>query len=334
MGMAAPAGPNREPAVFIVGCARSGTTLLRVMLDCHPALAIANDSHFVTRAIEAQHAEDDPPLTPELVAWFESYHRTRRLRLPPGSALRAASNAHRFSDFARGIFHAYAGAQGKASAGEKAPDYVRALPLLHRLFPSARFVHVVRDGRDVALSMLEWAREGKGPGAYSLWQEHPIAMCALWWEWNLRSGRAGARELPPGTLLELRYEALVADPASALREVAAFLGLPFAPEMLDYQHGRAQREPGFAAKSTRLPPTPGLRDWHSQLSQDDQTLFEAIAGDLLRELGYSVTEREIPAEAAALAARCRAWWERELARHRSKVARGRPAGSFYANPSA
>jgi hypothetical protein len=320
--------------VFIVGCARSGTTLLRVMLDCHPELAVANDSHFVTRAIEKLHGEDDPALTPELVAWVESYHRTRRLRLPAGAIERAARGAPRFSDFARAIFRAYAESQGKPLAGEKAPDYVRALPLLHRLFPAARFVHVVRDGRDVALSLLDWARDGKGPGAYPLWQEHPIAMCALWWEWNLRAGRAGARELAAGRVLELRYEALVENPAAALRGVAAFLDLPFAPEMLDYPHGRAQREPGFAAKSTRLPPTPGLRDWRAQLAAEDQLLFEAIAGNLLRELGYAVPERAIPAPISELAANCHAWWDAELARRRAKVSRGRPAGSFFASPTA
>ena len=69
---------------------------------------------------------------------------------------------------------------GKPLAGEKTPDYARNLPLLHSLFPWAKFVHLIRDGRNVALSTLEWANEGKGPGRIGLWQEEPVAVCSWW----------------------------------------------------------------------------------------------------------------------------------------------------------
>ena len=110
--------------------------------------------------------------------------------------------------------------------GEKTPDYVRHLPLLHALFPWVRSVHIIRDGRDVALSALEWAREGKGPGRMALWREEPVAVCALWWRWQVRTGRQDAESLRPGSYLEVRYENLVEGPEETLRSITDFLQLP------------------------------------------------------------------------------------------------------------
>jgi hypothetical protein len=209
------------------------------------------------------------------------------------------------------LYAEYGRRRGKPLAGEKTPDYVRRLPVLHALFPWARTVHIARDGRDVALSLLEWADEDKGPGKFALWRDEPVAVCALWWRWLVSTGRRDGRGLGPARYFEVRYEELVARPEQALRNVAAFLGVPFAPEMASYHEGKARPAPGRSAKSAWLPPTPGLRDWRAQMSGRDVELFEALAGDLLSSLGY---ERAAPAPTpgtAAVARACLRWWESE-----------------------
>lgn len=327
------AAPGAEaPFVFVVGCPRSGTTLLQRMLDAHPDLAVANDTHFVPRAVQAVAPElargevDDVP--PErhraLIDWARSYRRFARLGLAGAAAERAAAEPT-YPRFVAAVYRELAAAHGKRLGGEKTPDYVRALPLLHRLCPGTRIVHLVRDGRDVALSILEWARAGKGPGRFALWREEPLATAALWWRWQTGCGRRDGAALPPGALHEVRYEALVAEPERALAGVAGFLGLDAVEAMLAYYVGKSRARPGRSAKSAWLPPTPGLRDFAREMEPEALALVELLAGDLLAELGYRLASA--PAERArpdlgARAGSCRARFEEELARRARKESGG------------
>ena len=308
-------GPN--PYVFVVGCPRSGTTLLQRMLDAHPQLAVSNDPHFIPFAPGVRDGRD-PPVTAALVAWLRGYRTFGRLGLDERALDDAAAGATTFSELVARIYDAFGRARGKELAGEKTPRYVRYLPLLHSLFPRARVVHLIRDGRDVALSTLEWARPDRGPGRFDLWNENPLAVCALSWRWHVSTGLHDAGTL--GALYEeLRYEDLVAAPEPALREVTAALALPYAPEMLEFHRGRTRTEPGLSAKDAWLPPTAGLRDWRTQLSTDEVELFDALAGDLLEVVGYERGVESVPAATEARAARYREAWVNEL-RERRKVA--------------
>ena len=317
-----------SPFVFVVGCPRSGTTLLQRMLDANPALAVANDTHFIARAVQAVLPEltqgGAGAITPgqhhALIDWARGYHRFARLQLPDAAVARAAQ-AETFPAFVTAIYRELAALHGKSLGGEKTPDYVRSLPLLHRLFPEAKVLHIVRDGRDVALSALEWARPGKGPGRFTLWREQPLAVCALWWRWQVGSGRNAAASLPPGVLLELRYESLVRDARGELERVARFLGIGHVDAMLDFHAGKTRYGADLSAKSAWLPPTVGLRNFANHMAPTEQALFELLAGDLLQELGYpqgaSQVELERP-ETVALAHRCRQAWELELGERRDK----------------
>jgi ATP-binding cassette, subfamily B, bacterial len=304
---------HQNPYLFVVGCPRSGTTLLQRMLDHHPQLAMANDSHFIPRAIEDVAIGIDPPLTPERVEWVRGYHRFYRLDLPPETVSQAETTSRTYGEFVSRLYTEYGQRRGKHLAGEKTPDYVRFLPRLHALFPWVRTIHIIRDGRDVALSTLEWARENKGPGKYSLWRIEPVAVCALWWRWQVSAGLRDGAELGPNHYYEVRYEDLVARPEEALRDMVAYLDLSFASQMVTYYEGKARYEPGISAKKAWLPPTVGLRDWRTQMSARDVELFEALAGDLLFNLGYERHFGAISPAIAKLAERCQQWWDSEIA---------------------
>lgn len=308
--------PN--PCLFIVGCPRSGTTLLQRMLDHHPQLAVANDTHFIPQIVEDLGQGANPPVTPELLENLRSNRRFLRLKLPEPAVAEAAAQTRSYAQLVTALYSEFGARQGKPLAGEKTPDYVRRLPLLHALFPESRFLHIIRDGRDVALSTLEWAREDKGPGRFELWQEEPMAVCALWWRWLVSTGQRDGGSLG-GTYREVCYDELVARPEQTLRDIAGFLDLADAPEMLAYHQGKSRDNPRLSAKSAWLPPTPGLRDWRTQMAARDAELFEAIAGDLLGSLGYERRVPKISPEIAAVAERCRQWWAAE--RHRRSGAR-------------
>jgi hypothetical protein len=307
----------RNPYLFVVGCPRSGTTLLQRMLDAHPLLAVSNDPHFIPFAPGVRDGRD-PPVTPELVEWLLSYRTFARLGLDEPTVRAAAASAATYRELVAAIYDAYGRERGKLLAGEKTPRYVRYLGLLHGLFPGARAIHIVRDGRDVALSTLDWARSDRGPGRFRLWQEHPVAVCALSWRWHVTTGMRDGTRL--GELYsEVRYEDLVTRPERILRRLTARVGLPFADAMLAFHVGRRRDDRGLSAKAAWLPPTPGLRDWRSQLGSAELELFEALAGDLLSQLGYERAHEGFSPRVASLASRYRAAWEAEL-RERGKLA--------------
>ncbi|GIV57792.1 MAG: sulfotransferase [Rhodothermaceae bacterium] len=305
--MSSPEHTPSNPFVFVVGCPRSGTTLLQRMLDSHPQLAVANDTHFIPRVLKRER-QPDPPLTEALVERTRTYRRFYRLGLSDEEVRAAAAGAPTYRAFVGNLYTRFARRHGKPLAGEKTPDYGRHLPLLNTLFPQARFIHILRDGRNVALSTLSWASEDKGPGKWTLWRENPVATCALWWRWQMEAARRDGALLGPDRYLEVRYEALVQDPERVLRSVTAFLGLPYHPAMKDYHVGKTRHRPGLSAKSAWLPPVRGLRDWRTQWSAHDTALFEALAGDALTALGYERAFPAIAPDVRAEADRCLRWW--------------------------
>lgn len=320
--------PARNPYVLVVGCPRSGTTLLQRMLDSHPQLAVANDTHFISRALEktapdlceAVNAGDEVPLTAALIDGVSRYHRFSRLGLSEAMFDLAANNSRTYRDFISALYDQYSLLHRKPLSGEKTPDYVRFLPMLHALLPWVRTVHIIRDGRDVALSTLEWANENKGPGKLEYWKDEPVAVCALWWRWQVNTGRQDGARLGKTAYCEVLYEKLVTHAEQTLRQIAAFLDLSFAPEMLAYHDGKTRPMAGLSAKSAWLPPTAGLRDWRTQLPERDLALFEALAGPTLVNLGYERAIETIPPAIQEVAQSIEYWWQSAIVRRR-----GRPA---------
>jgi hypothetical protein len=278
-------------AVFIVGCPRSGTTLLRLMLDSHPSLAIPDESHFIVELHDPARQLTPAQLTDEILERVFGHERFERWKFSPAAVrnMAAITRPLTYSEVIGTVFAAYAAAQGKRRWGDKSPPYLLNIPLLADLFPQARFIHIIRDGREVATSLAahEW-----GPPT-------PVAAASVW-QRQVRTGRRAGRQLPAERYLELRLENLIAEPGRVLREACEFLDEPFAPEMLEYHRTAAKRvwtgeagDPKAVDHSNvRFLPTPGLRDWRAGLSAVQQQAVEAAAQPLLGELGYAT---EVPA---------------------------------------
>lgn len=216
-------------------------------------------------------------VTSELVAKLAAFERFDQLEVDREQLeqLVAGRREMRYSAFVTGLFDLHGKALGKRLVADKSPRYVRNLPTLHELWPAAKFVHLVRDGRDVGLSVLSWKKvvvRGELVANLPTWEEDRTTTVALWWERLVRLGREDGAPLGPAQYHELRYEALVADPASECAALCAFLGVPYAEAMVRDHEGR--------------PPTPGLRKWLAQMPTEEVERFEAAAGELLEELGY------------------------------------------------
>jgi hypothetical protein len=285
---------DRNPYLFIVGCPRSGTTLLKRMLDAHPQIAITRETHWITRYYRKRKGlTPEGMATSELIPKLFEYHRFPHLKVSRAelqSMLRTEPPIS-YADFVTGIFDLYGERKGKPLVGDKTPGYVRSIPLLHSLWPETRFVHLIRDGRDVCLSVSKWRLVNYTLGHFRSYHEDPVTTAALWWEWHVRSGQEGGMSLGPDLYQEVRYESLVAYPARECAALCGLLNVSYDAAMLRFHEGRTQTGPGLSSNRSWLPPTPGIRDWRSQMCNEDLERFEAVAGDLLKELGY---ERAFP----------------------------------------
>lgn len=294
------------PPLLVLGVRRSGTTLLRVMLDRHSALAVPDESYFVPQLARRHRG------TVDVAAFTDDLRRIGRLRDWGLTAddvaplLRAGMTA---GEAIGAVFEAYAAREGKSRWGDKTPLYMQYLPLLERLFPDALYVHLIRDGRDAALSHLAvpegimtagWAHPRDARGFACLWRA------------EVRAARAVGARIEPRRYLELRYEELVSRPAEELERICAFAGLEYEPEMLGYV-GNVDLTDKPHQQRLAQPPTPGMRDWRTEMGADDERGFEQVAGDLLAELGYETRHpggsgRLRPlAHRASYAARTAAW---------------------------
>lgn len=278
-----------NPYVFLVGCPRSGTTVLQRMAGGHPDLAVIGELHWVPRWwVRRRGIAADGSVTPELARRVVGHAHFDRLELDAEhvTSLASARSPIHYADFVSRLLDLHGELKGKRHVGVKTPQYALHVPTLDALWPEARFVHLVRDGRDVALSLLDWSRAQRSLRA-APWNEDPVVSTALFWESHVRLAREAAPALGPRRYLEIRYERLVADPETECRRLCDFLELAYDPRMLLFHVGRAKPESALSAKKAWLPVTAGLRAWRDQMSPPEVAMFEAVAGALLDELGYA-----------------------------------------------
>jgi hypothetical protein len=309
-----------KPVPFIIGMARSGTTMLRLMLDAHPWLAIPPELDW------AQGLAGYNPWLRPLYAMLDRTPRGRylsaRLRrvvhhafpwpMTRGLFLRIVTRDPRFGDMQieprileqsleletfvlaqaiRLMYGLYAKRFGKARWGSKTPGERLYMWWLQDLLPEARFIHLIRDGRDVAVS----SREAFGGGTL---RERAIA-----WRWGIIDARRQSKSLRH--YYEVRYEDLVARPAYVLRTICDFIELPFDAAMLDYHRTASMRLEEFGAfrqggvlttreqrlaRHTRVSSPPlqsRVGRWRTVLSAAEQREFWHLAGDTLEACDYA-----------------------------------------------
>lgn len=309
--------PNAPaPALdFIIGCPRSGTTLLRAMLDSHPLVAVPPESYFTVKALrradryERPEGLDRAALLRDIegdVSWRSWAIAAERL--VPIASDRSIETV---PAVLRAVYAEYARGTGKVRAVDKTPQHTEHVALLDRAFPGCRFVHLVRDGRDVVPSLRAMPYFPSG-----------FAEATLFWRDRVLSGRDARRVVGRDRYLELRYEDLVADPERHLPSVCAFLDLEYDPRMLEYP-ARAESVIAGTVGEThhgnlRRAPAP-TRDWRDDLSAREIGRFEALAGDALGMFGY---ERG-PAPSIALRAEALGRHGAATVGHRTRILRAR-----------
>jgi hypothetical protein len=260
--------------VVVGGCGRSGTTLMRVILDTHPNICCGPESRLF------------------LPRWPSPRNLAKRFALPEThvAALLSASGSQ--AEFVEQFFAAYAAGRAKRRWAEKTPRNVQHLDFIFEHFPQARFIHMIRDGRDTICSLRTHPRHKVVDGRLiELNTRHPIEPCITRW---IDDVRAGLQWRGDPRYIEIRYEALVTDPRQTLMQLFAFLGEPFDERVLDYHKQQGQsRDPRHFPQNpeaTHAMYTAAVARWQRDLTPDELALVQREAGPLLRQLGY-VTEQ-------------------------------------------
>ena len=275
------APPGSEP-FFVLGAQRSGTTMMRLMLNSHRRLAVPHETVFFTqfyRKLESYGDLGEAENRCRLLNDIADHPLVKRGKLIFDKEAVLARESTNYGSLIDAIMTAYAESQGKVRWGDKTPYYTPDIDVLNQIFPQAKFIQVLRDGRDVALSQRDVG-----------WLSNNSFVLAQDWRWKTTVCHKVGRSLGPGRYLELRYEDLVREPEANLRKACEFLGEEFDPQMLHYHEAAKQVVPAESLQwhqnSVRPPDASKIFAWKKALPKTDQIIFEEVAGDTLEYFGY------------------------------------------------
>jgi hypothetical protein len=272
--------------ILIIGTERSGSNLLRLVLDAHSQIAIPHPPHLMRYL---------GPLLPRYGDLADE--RNRRVLVRDATTLLnrhihpwphridaelvlAAAGPNLFSIVAA-IYDQFRITEGKARWGCKSTFMVDHVAEVRAQYPDARFVWLVRDARDVACSSK---RAVFNPC-------HPY-LTALLWRRQQERALATRESFGHRAIHLLRYEDLVSRPELEVRRLCSFVGVPYEPAMLEHHRSTAAQETASLSESWRNAGRPigvhSVGRYASGLTARERHQVEAVAGDLMRRLGYQV----------------------------------------------
>lgn len=251
--------------VFIGGAGRSGTTLLRAMLDAHPRIACGPELKLV------------PAICALRDQWWSAMGRDLLAAGLDEAKLDASVRA-----FVTTLLQGMVPDPTAVRIAEKTPHNLLHMGMLGRLFPRARFVHVVRDGRAVAASLVRQAWQDPATGE-PVWYCKDPASGARYWAQVVQTVREQAAQVP-GRYLELRYEDLVSEPRATLARLLAFLGEAWHDDVLSHHDQVRVSSLESSSAAIAAPVSTGAVDrWRSELQPEDLVAIGREAGGLLQE---------------------------------------------------
>lgn len=265
--------------VFVVGVNGSGTTMLSDALGRHPGLYMLPDESRVLPYFAQRYPDSSLQAPAGRRALADTLGASRAYRRANGKKPVVVEGVDslepRFEAVVGAVYLTLAGAEGKTRWGDKSPMYLQHIELLATHFPDAKFVHIYRDARDSAQSF------------HRRWKQEP-RRTVYRWKHAIRAGRAQGQQLGSGRYLEVAYESLTEKPEECMRRVCEFLELRYDPVVL-VSSMRWMDETARQASQGRIVRNSGR--WKSYFSEGEVRELERIAGRMLDELGYEVTER-------------------------------------------
>lgn len=284
--------------VFIVGCDRSGTTLLRLMLNQSPILHIPQESRFLVTLHKNRELYGD--FTKSYQRWFfirdlQTNQATSKtftfpifnLTIEEAEATLAQAAPTDFIGASAAMFTASALKCNKQRWGDKTPHQIQHLPFLAQALPDAKFIHMIRDGRDVAVSIRKAG-----------WHDGNILEIAHYWKKQVETGRSASVLLGANRYFEVYYEQLIEQPETTLKSLCSWLDIEYTPQMLKYYLTAKENIPKEHSNLFELTKKPidssRAYAWKHKLSNQEIADFESVAAELIDTLGYKLSGAKVP----------------------------------------
>lgn len=277
---------SADRPIFLVGCPRSGTTLLSAILHAHPRIAMPPETRFLIplyyRRLEFGDLAVEENRRRLALRMTRRWTRFNDLGLDRKQVVKSIVAAPpTFGSAAGTLWREFARSRGKARWGEKRPAYWRDMGMILRLFPRAQVIHLVRDGRACAASLKQVR-----------WWDTGVAGAATAWTLAERELVRVGKRLPSDSYYKLRYEDVLLEPHRELSALCDFLGEEFDEAMLDHASAAKDIVPDRKSWHSR---TKGELDlarieaWRTALEPKELGLFETVAARTLRANGYELS---------------------------------------------
>jgi hypothetical protein len=291
--------------VFVLGCGRSGTTLLYHMLLSSGNFAVYRTESNVINLLEPRFGDLSVARNKRrlLDAWYKTrLYTLSELEKGPLEE-RVMADCKNGGDFLRIIMEEMAGKQGVERWADSTPEHLLHLHRIKETIPNALILHIIRDGRDVALSTDKQGYIRRLP-----WDRTPSVMVAgLYWEWMVNKGRRDGLELGED-YTEVRFEELVGRPRETLVRLGSFIG-----HDLDYDRIQRVGIGSVSAPNTSFEKGPSeafkpAGRWKNGYTPENLAMFEGLVGGTLEELGYELGAKDRSAIARGDLRRMRAMY--------------------------
>ncbi len=274
-------------SIFIIGAQRSGTTLLRLILNAGSTLAIPEEGTFLMPLLRKVKDIDTALNNTEIINFLEYLKGNSQFKL---WGLTIDKLTHEFADkksvaignLIAELYTEYSVLEGKKNWGDKTPSFFRMIPVLSKLFPDAIFVHIVRDGRDLYLSWKKMDATKSNP-----------AVAGLEWSYKVNKVRTSLLNLATERHIEIRYEDLVSDPVNTMVNICDFCSIEYSVNMFNYWKksddyiGKHHSDLIFKGISND-----SVGKWRKLDKKDDKQniiYFERVARNTLINSGYELS---------------------------------------------
>lgn len=285
---------SKNGPIFIVGAPRSGTTLLQYMLRSHPRISLpTGESHFMiplyrnaAKFGDLRQIENVHRVLQEMYRISANFLDTdlhgMRFSIEILSRELQAQGCDTIPKIIAGLFEENARGEGKVRWGDKTPWYLLHMPLILEMYSNAQFIHIIRDGRDVALSLFNRQDDF---GIYNIYR------AAEYWVTYLECGQKLGAQLEPSVYHEVRYEDLLEKPKETVRQICDFIEEEYSDKVV---HFRTSTEPGKTPLLQKPIQKTNAYKWKRQLRYRQIEVFESVAGTVLKKNGYELetSERE------------------------------------------
>jgi hypothetical protein len=257
------------------------------MVSSHPDIFIPPESNFIPQlfgpAAGRQLAKAEAVKALEAINDYKVFFRDWMGDRPDPVGFTDGLGDLRPETILDALYSEYASQHGAVRWGDKSPIYTSHVRDISQILPGALFLHIIRDGRDVALSML---KSYTGPRFFYV----DLCYAARSWKRRVEDARRDGAALGPGRYFEISYEKLIAEPRRVLDGVCEFIGADFTESMMHPERvaSTLYHSKGIHGSTRSAPSAQNAQKWRTQMSSSDLSIFHALAGDLLEDLGYDV----------------------------------------------